>query len=455
MNRNTFLRTLASSLPLFNIQKAFSANSQLQIAAIGVGGKGGSDLQHLSRHGKLIAACDISSKKLAYALKGKPDVSRFSDYREMLSHMGGKIDVLSISSPDHTHAHAAQLAIKRGIHVFIQSPAVHTIWEGRQILNGITKNGIVSQLGLQGCASDRFRSAIEFLRTDALGEIQEVHVWTNRPIWKQAPNLLARPMEDLPVPNGLNWDAFLGPAMERPYHKIYQPYHWRGWRSFGSGALGDTGLHLLNLPVMGLGLLAPLRVECLTTGPVNPETFSAWGVVKYKFSYKDGAGELPLLWYEGKIGHLNEAQNGKPNIPPIDLFKGRNPSANGCLILGSKGTFYSSSIYGSDWQVSFGSKWLLPNELELPPASLPRNGRGDAGMKDELIQSIRNGTPSSPFANLSYGVKLNEIAILGNISLLAGGKFNWDSEGCESDRSDINGLLSKPYRNGWAVEKSL
>jgi len=177
--------------------------------------------------------------------------------------------------------------------------------------------------------------------------------------------------------------------------------------------------------------------------------------VKYKFSYKDGAGELPLLWYEGKIGHLNEAQNGKPNIPPIDLFKGRNPSANGCIILGSKGTFYSSSIYGSDWQVSFGSKWLLPNELQLPPASLHRNGRGDAGMKDELIQSILKGAPSSPFANLSYGVKLNEIAILGNISLLAGGKFNWDSEGCKSDRSDINGLLSKPYRNGWAVEKSL
>ena len=454
MNRNTFLRTLAASIPLFNINKVFSANSQLQIAAIGVGGKGGSDLQQLSRHGKLIAACDISSKKLAYALNGKPDVARFSDYREMLSHLGGQIDVLSISSPDHTHAHAAQLALKRGIHLFIQTPAVHTIWEGRQILSGVNQSGIVTQLGLQGCASDHFRSAIEFLRTDALGEINEVHLWTNRPIWAQAPMQVSRPTDDLPVPKELNWDAFLGPAMERPYHKIYQPYLWRGWRSFGSGALGDIGLHLLNLPVMGLGLDAPLKVECLTSGPVNPETFSAWGIVKFEFSCKRSAVPFPLHWYEGKVGHLNQVQTGKPNLPPIHLFKGMNPSENGCMIVGSKGSFYSPSIYGSDWHVLIGSKWMRPNELELPPVSMNRNGRGDAGMKDELIQAIRKGKPSFPLANLSYGVKLNEIAILGNIALLAGGKFKWDSKSCLSDRSDINGLLSKPYRNGWAVEKS-
>lgn len=143
MNRNSFLRALVSSLPLFYINKAFSANSQLQIAAIGVGGKGGSDLQQLSRHGKLIAACDVSSKKLNYALKNHPQTAKFSDYREMISHLGGQIDVLSISAPDHIHAHAAQLAIDQGIHLFIQTPLTHTVWEGRQILAGALKKRFV------------------------------------------------------------------------------------------------------------------------------------------------------------------------------------------------------------------------------------------------------------------------------------------------------------------------
>ena len=453
MNRNSFLRALVSSLPLFYINKAFSANSQLQIAAIGVGGKGGSDLQQLSRHGKLIAACDVSSKKLNYALKNHPQTAKFSDYREMISHLGGQIDVLSISAPDHIHAHAAQLAIDQGIHLFIQTPLTHTVWEGRQILAGVLNKEICTQIGLQGCASDNFRRAVEFLRTHALGQIEEVHVWTNRPLWPQAPEVDNRPVGSDPIPSGLSWSEFLGPAMERPYLDIYQPYNWRGWRSFGCGALGDVGLHLMNLPVMGLQLDPPLQVECLSRGPHNLETFSAWGIVKFEFLHKKERYTFPLHWYEGRVGHLGKESLGQPNTPPLHLFKGKKPSPSGCIIRGSQGTLYSTSIYGNNWQVFLDKKWMYPDELNLSLASLKRNGRGDAGMKDEFVQSIRAGKPDSSLANISYAATLNEIALLGNISILGGGKFDWDGQNGISNRADINGLLTKPYRNGWGVKK--
>lgn len=452
MNRRSFLGKIAHSWPLLSLPQKTMANSEdLQIAAIGVGGKGGSDLQHLARHGKLIAACDISKKKLDYALKNYPLAAKFSDYREMISHMGDKIDVLSISSPDHTHAHAAQLAIECGIHLFVQEPLAHTLWEVRQILKSAKEKKICTQTGLQGCASDNFRQAIEYLRCGELGLVQEVHVWTNRPIWPQSPVWTNRPSDQLPIPKDLFWDGFIGPAEMRPYHKIYQPYNWRGWRAFGSGALGDTGVHLFNLPVMGCGLTDVQQVDCLIRGPANLETFSSWGIVKYLFSRGESGTRVPMYWYEGRIGHSSYDILGKKNIPPIDLFLGRTPSPNGCLIIGSKGTLHSPSIFGTKWEVHKDRRWWQSRELTLPDSKMAKNGRGDAGMKEELVQAIRSGKEELAMANFSYSAQINELTMLGNISLLAGGEFEWDSNLYLSNRTDVNKWLTKSYREGWAV----
>ena len=236
MNRRSFLNVVGNTFPLLYFpSKGKAANDRLQIAAIGVGGKGGSDLQQIARHGELVAACDISEKKLNYALRKFPRAAKFSDYRKMISKMGDKIDVLSISTPDHTHAHAAQLAMSQNIHLFVQTPLAHTVWEVGHLDKLANQTKVCTQIGLQNWASNEFRMAVEYLQGGALGHIQEIPAWTNRPIWPQSPVVFKRPVEPQSLPDGLNWDAFIGPAAMRPYHPIYQPYNWRG------GALLEAG----------------------------------------------------------------------------------------------------------------------------------------------------------------------------------------------------------------------
>jgi len=432
-------------------RKTMAANERLQVAAIGVGGKGGSDLQHLAKHGEVIALCDVSQRKLDYAAQQYPQAAKFSDYREMISFMGTKIDVLSVSSPDHTHAHAIQLAMAQGMNVFAQSPLAHTVWETQQIAALAVQRNLSTQVGIQGCASDPFRLAVEYLKAGELGNIQEVHTWTNRPVWPQSPIWINRPKEKQSVPANLNWDAFIGPAENRDYHRIYQPYNWRGWRAFGTGALGDAGLHLLNLAVMGCALNELVSVTCLLSGPVNQETFPAWGRVKFEFMNAKGDSPIPLTWYEGRVGNLSAQELGQKNLPPLDLFHGRTPAQNGCLIRGSRGVLYSPSLYGTKWEVYDGKNWMNPDSLSRPSPRFDRNGYGDSGMKEELIHAIRSSNPTFAMANFSYAAKLNEIALLGNAALLAGGGFKWDSSNCISDRTDINSQLTKSYRKGWKV----
>ena len=452
MKRRSFLNVVGNTFPLLYFpSKGIAANDRLQIAAIGVGGKGGSDLQQIARHGELVAACDISDKKLNYALRKFPQAAKFSDYREMISHMGNKIDVLSISTPDHTHAHAAQLAMSQNIHLFIQTPLAHTIWEIGHLDKMANQTRVCTQIGLQNWASDEFRMAVEYLQSGSLGHIEEIHAWTNRPVWPQSPIFSKRPAESQAVPSGLNWDAFIGPAEMRPYHQIYQPYNWRGWRSFGSGALGDVGPHLLSLPVSGCKLSNPHTVSSILSGPVNTETYSAWGIVKFDFNDHIQSRNTSLLWYEGRVGNLGQKSKGKANIPSLDLFLGHTPSFNGCLIRGTKGTMLSPSIHCKNWQVHLGKKWMKPSELAMPTPKFSRNGRGDAGLKDELVLAIRKGQKALALANFRNNKSLNEIIALGNISLLNGGEFKWDSNSGTSDRKDVNARITKPYRKGWEI----
>jgi predicted dehydrogenase len=280
----------------------------------------------------------------------------------------------------------------------------------------------------------------------------DVHVWTNRPIWPQSAQYTKRPSEKFSIPNGLNWDAFLGPAEDRSYHPLYQPYNWRGWRSFGTGALGDSGIHLFNLPVLGCGLQKPEKVECLLRGPVNSETYPSWAIVKYEFPGQDKGQTIPMHWYEGKIGHLSNTVTGGKNFPNLELFQGREPSASGCLIRGSKGTLYSPSIYGSKWEVYLENKWMKPHQINSFSGILGRNGRGDSGLKDELVRAIRRGEPKSTLAGFDFGYEITELILLGNIAILAGGGFSWDPELGASNRNDVNNLLTKSYRKGWEVQ---
>ena len=335
-------------------------NETLNIACIGVGGKGGA-----TRATPPITAgwslCVMSIEKRLDAMAANhKDAKKYVDYRELLHELDSRLDAVVVSTPDHTHAPAAVMAMRMGKHVYCQKPLTHSVWEARLMRETARQKKVCTQMGNQGTADPGFRRGAELVRAGVIGDVAEVHVWTNRPFkyWKQAPDVVARPKETPPVPSYLHWDLFLGSAPERPYHPIYHPHDWRGWWDFGTGSLGDMACHTANLTFMALQLGLPVRVSA-HSGEINPETYPAWATITYEFPARGTQPPVKLTWYEG-------AKDGQRNLPPASLFPdGFKPSDSGSLLIGSKGQMYSPSDYGSE-QV------LWPEAIRFKDVMLPR-----------------------------------------------------------------------------------
>jgi predicted dehydrogenase len=296
-------------------------------------------------------------------------------------------------------------------------------------------------MGNQGTASDGLRRSVEIIQSGALGAVKEVHVWTNRPIWPQAPAVTAR-LPEQTVPEYVHWDLFLGPAPERPYNAGYHPFKWRGWWDFGTGALGDMACHTANLPFMALKLGYPTKVSA-ESDAVNPETYPGWAKVTYEFPAR---GELPpvkFIWYEGK-------KDGKLVLPPKELLQGgRDFSGSGSLVVGEKGTLYCSDDYGS-------SRKLLPEkdfkDYVPPRPTLPRNGRGDDGMKREWVEAIRKNDPKIALSNFDYAGMLTEAVLLGNVAIRVGKPIEWDGPNLKiTNLAEPGDFLARKYRTGWKL----
>ena len=254
-----------------------------------------------------------------------------------------KVDAVIVSTPDHTHAPAAVMAMRMGKHVYCQKPLAHTVWEARLMRETARQKEVCTQMGNQGTADSGFRGAVELVRSGALGEVKEVHVWTNRPFnyWKQAPDIVARSQESVPIPVARSLGPFPGDGAERPYNPVYHPHNWRGWWDFGTGALGDMACHTTNLPFMALQLGLPVRVSA-KSGEINPETYPAWATITYEFPARGNLPPVKLTWYEG-------AKDGKRNLPPSSIFPDRSlsPSDSGSVIVGSRYRMYSPNDYGA------------------------------------------------------------------------------------------------------------
>ncbi|MGE4549924.1 MAG: Gfo/Idh/MocA family oxidoreductase, partial [Opitutales bacterium] len=449
-SRRAFLGASASSAFAFTFlpSRVFGANERLQIAGIGVGGKGKSDFDATSSHGDVVAACDIDSRRLDVALRKHPAAVKFYDYRDLIDKMGDKIDALHVSTPDHHHAPAAMRAMEKGIHVYVQKPLTHTVWEARQMRLLAKKKGICTQMGNQGTAENGLRIGAEVVRSGGLGKVKEVHVWTNRPVWPQAPGVTARPKETPPVPDHVSWDQFIGPAPMRPYHPAYNPFKWRGWWDFGTGALGDMACHTANLAYMACELTQPTKVEAVDVGPINDETFPAWASIKMKFPAIESREAIDFYWYEGKTGNNGKDNKGIKNLPPKDLFHGEKPSNSGSLIVGSEGIMYSPNDYGARWMLLPKDKWV---DYKNPEPFLPRNGKGDGGMKAEWVNAIKEGKPELAMSNFEYSANLTESILIGNLAMRAGGKFKWDTEKLKASTKEAQQYVTKEYRDGWEV----
>lgn len=399
-----------------------SANGAIRFACIGVNGKGRGDTADAARHATVVALCDVDASFLDTAAKLYPKAKRYQDFRKMFDEIGKDIDAVTVSTPDHTHAAAAAMAMRLGKHCFTQKPLTRTIWEARRLGEIARESKVATQMGNQGTAAGGLRKAAALVRAGVLGTVKEVHVWTNRPVWPQG---IERPATE-PVPATLAWDAWLGPSAERPYGKGYHRFHWRGFWDFGSGALGDMACHTMNMPYMALDLRDPISVEAECSGH-NKDSFPKWSIIRYEFAAREGRPALRLTWYDG----------GK--LPPADLLDGQKPSASGSLLVGEKGKLYSPGDNG-------GSYKLLGTTSE-PKVDYPNS----PGHFEEFIRAIRGGPPAmSNFPD--YAGPLTETVLLGNLAVWAGKKIAWDAKAMRATNApEVEPLIRPTYRKGWTV----
>ncbi|GAB4134808.1 MAG: Gfo/Idh/MocA family oxidoreductase [Planctomycetaceae bacterium] len=409
-------------------EKERAAVERLNFACIGVGGKGSSDTDSAGRAGNVIALCDIDDNRLNQKAKKFPKAKKFNDYREMLDELGNEIDAVTVSTPDHSHAPASMRAMKMGKHCFCQKPLTWSVEEARKMRELAASKKVATQMGNQGTSHNGLREAVEVIRDGAIGEVKEVHIWTNRPIWPQG---TGRPTKKEAIPSNVHWNLFLGPAPERPYSSVYHPFKWRGWLDFGTGALGDMACHTANMAVMALDLFDPVAFQANHSGIVENETYPKYSTIDFFFPKRGKLPECKLTWYDG----------GKR--PDRKLLQGERMTSSGSLLVGSKGTLYSPNDYGSRYV-------LLPKKqyanYKKPAASLPRS----PGHFQEFAIACKGGPAA--MSNFDYAGRLTETILLGNLALRSNKKLTWDAKTMTvTNDKDVNAFVRRDYREGFGI----
>ena len=433
-SRRKFLQASAASAFAFQFvpSRVFGANERVHVASVGVGGKGRSDVAGVDGAGAtIVGLCDVGPKSLGSAAKKYTGAETFTDYREMLDKMGDTIDAVTVSTPDHMHFHAALKAIQMGKHVYVQKPLTHSIWEARTLTEAAAKAGVVTQMGNQAHAYEPIRRAVELVRAGIVGKVKEVHAWTNRPIWPQG---MKKRLPKQDVPEGLDWDQWIGPAPMRDYNGGYAPFKWRGWWDFGTGALGDMGCHIMDMPFWALGLKHPIAVEAKQQGN-SKESGPKKSIVTYTFPAGKYSHKIPFVWYDG--GFMPENSIFRDTI-----VNSQSAKKFDCIVIGEKGKFLFNRK---------SSKWMTtPKGLVDgvdPDKTIPRVKSED----QEWIDAIR-GSGSKPESGFHQSGPFTETVLLGNIAIRLGRKIDWDGPKMRATNApEADALIRRAYRKGWEV----
>jgi len=407
--------------------RSFQANEKLNIACIGVGGRGAADVMGVSSE-NIIALCDVDEIRAEQTFAKFPNAEQYKDFRRMLDKIHNRIDAVVIGTPDHTHAPTGMMAMKLGKHCYCEKPLTHSVYEARMMAETAKKNKLATQMGTQIHAQNNYRRVVELVQTDAIGTIREVHVWLAanfkgppRPTYSTQRNA---PSDRPAVPETLDWDLWLGPASYRPYSPDYAPFGWRYWWNFANGQLGDFFCHYCDLAFWALKLRHPLTIEA--KGPVHPESTARWTIAKQQYPARGSLPPVTLTWY-----------NGGPY--PVFMEKKNIPKwTSAVLFIGSKGMLISD----------YSRHQLLPEEkfvdFKRPDPFIPNS----IGHHREWVKACKTGGPTT--CNFDYSGALTEAALLCNVALRTGKKITWDpiklkAIGCpEADK-----YIKRNYRNGW------
>tara|TARA_R110002049_G_scaffold72490_6_gene187447 strand:+ start:155970 stop:157442 length:1473 start_codon:yes stop_codon:yes gene_type:complete len=433
------------------------------LAAIGAGGKGAADVAGANKAGfEVVALCDVVDTSKFFRLEGKmkrlggirdefPHAEFFTDYRQMLADLGDKVDAVTVSTPDHHHYHASSMAMQAGKHVYCQKPLTHGIWEARMMAKIAKETGVKTQMGNQAHANSHMRRCVELVRAGVVGKVQEIHAWTNRPIWPQG---FAKPPAKEPVPAGIDWQQWIGPAPFVEYSPLIAPFAWRGWWDYGTGALGDMACHIMDMGYWAMDPGAPVSVKAQQNGatelspPIN--SIITWDFAANKYSAKDG---FKYHWYDGYVdAHFDRdswklIKNGEQyHHPSEEVLEGVDFSQYGSVIIGDEGKLFFHRAKNN---------WILKGSPDLDGFEWPEESMPRANGEDNYREWYDAVTGSIPQAesNFSLAGPMTETILLGVMAQRnSQAPLKWDSQNMEvPGRPDLNAQIRREYREGWKI----
>jgi predicted dehydrogenase len=420
------------------VLSARAPGDKLNVVIIGCGGRGGSNLQAM-RGENIVALCDVSEANLQRAARNLPNAKKFSDFRKLYDELkDGEFDAVVVSSTEHTHAFATLPALQRKKHVYCEKPLTHSVREARLITEAAKKAGVATQMGTQIHAEANYRRVVELIQAGVIGAVSEAHVWVGRAWGRQSQEeakkhqdivwTMERPAEEMPVPPGLDWDLWLGPAPQRPFNSVYVPGpKWYRWWDFGGGTMSDLGSHWIDLPFWALKLDAPQAVEA-SGPPPHPELAPASMSATFHYGVRGDLPPVKVTWYQGTM---------KP-----DIFKeGKIPNwGSGVLFIGTKGMLLSD----------YSRNTLLPEkefaDFKKPPKTIPDS----LGHHAEWLHACKTGAPTT--CHFGYSGLLTEANHLGNVAYRVGKRIEWDSKNLRvTNTPEAEQYLGRDYRKGWKL----
>ena len=447
-SRRVFLQSsaaalAATTLPHFAIGKpGKAANGKLNMAVIGVAGMGGYALNQAAGQ-NLVAMCDVDDERAAKAYAKHPDVPRFKDFRVMLDKMGKEIDGVMVSTPDHTHFAAAMAAMERGIHVFVQKPLAHNLWQIRTLQKAAKHYKVITQMGNQGHTFDGMRRIKEWVSAGVIGEVREVITWTDRPNppWFVPPKDFPPAQEA--VPATLDWDLWQGPTKARPYNRTYVPVQWRGWWDYGCGALGDIGCHTFDAPFWALDLGIPTRVEIDRDPPPHDSFIPMSSLVTYHFPARGEKPPVVMKWYE----------RGRDVPLPKRWEAGKKLEGEGGMYMeGSKETLYHGGMRPNSPQITPNARYT---EMKPDLAKIERIPSSKGGPIEEWIRAITGEGPM-PLSSFDYAAPLTEVVLLGALAQRTGKTIEWDPVTMTvKGQPELAEWIKEPVREGWQYGENL
>ena len=416
-----------------------SPSDKLNIAGVGVRkwGMGSGNLSQCESE-NIVALCDVDYKSSVPTFNKYPKAKVYKDFRIMLENQTD-IDAVVVATPDHNHAVITMMAMKMGKHVYCQKPLTHTVYEARAITEAARKYKVQTQMGNQGRSSDEIRKLKEWIDDGAIGPVRELYAWTDRPIGGNAWDTFAvkaKSKEKPPIPDGLDWDLWLGPAKYRDYHPDYHPLTWRAWIDFGTGSMGDMGCHILDPAFYALELGAPSEIQATSTHyipEIESQTYPSASIVRMKFPKRGNHPELKLTWSDGRI---------QPPVPD-EFSNGEQFTLSGAMLIGDNGKITHNSHGASGVKIIPEEKML---EYNQPKSYIPRV---NTSHEKDWIRACKDGNPAS--SSFDYGGPLTEMALLGMIAIRCKNeKLLWDSKNLRFKNNEkANSLLHKEYRKGW------